>query len=168
MSPTLLLLSALLGSRATYEKIFGSPAAKCFTSFIVSPLKTAARTHQLLEQMSRKYVSANHRFAECVFTLQLYFSLCSVLKFIPWQLCAYAPVRFRHKKHLVRVRKGSYFCLKYLLLSPRTAGNSLQVFFRISNGLTLTNVGTQSQTVVTETVVSLLNSTTVTLRPTWQ
>lgn len=37
-----------------------------------------------------------------------------------WQCCAYALVRFRHKKHLVGLRKRSRFGFMYLTLSPQT------------------------------------------------
>ena len=44
----------------------------------------------------------------------------------------------------------------------KKARNSLQVFFKISSGLTLTDIKTQSQTVVSDMVVFLLNLTAVT------
>lgn len=43
--------------------------------------------------------------------------------------CAFGPDWFRHKKHFVRVRKRSWFGLKYLLRSPQTHPEKFRGYF---------------------------------------
>ena len=54
----------------------------------------------------------------------LHFFRFSFIFFMLWQHNAYSLVRFRHKNHMVRVRKTSCFVLIYLFWSPQNNRNS--------------------------------------------
>ena len=77
---------------------------------------------------------------DATFTLHFSFSL-SVLS------CDDAVIRFRHKKHLVRIKKRSCFGLKYLFWSPQSRLEMFQLFATI-HSVTLTNVDIQCSLVI--------------------
>lgn len=70
------------------------------------------------KQMDLRYTQPNHQhkcwfctFLQTMNMLKLYSFLGSVFNFMLHFICAYALVTFRHKSHLVRVGKRSYFGL---------------------------------------------------------
>lgn len=54
------------------------------------------------------------------------------------QCCAFTLVRFRHRKHLVGVRKTSWSGLKHFLDATNKAGNALKVSIK-TPGFVTTN-----------------------------
>lgn len=56
------------------------------------------------------------------------------------QHCAYALVRFRHKNHSVRVRKTSWFGLKYLFWSSRSQTEMVRLPVKIAGAFLHENI----------------------------
>lgn len=76
----------------------------------------------------------NDHLRQCKLEICWIFTYLQVayLSFMLWQCCAYTLVRFRHKKHVVRVRKTSGFGLKCLFLF---AINSWNLSRRLSENI---------------------------------
>lgn len=92
----------------------------------------------------KKYISADHGFVEAYhfFVLQLDVSFGSILNLILWQRCAYNPVRFGHKNHVVRVRKTCVWFKTPVLITTNTAGD---VMTSCQRNLAIKHGGTLSQ-----------------------
>ena len=97
----------------TERKSHGVPSKHFFQAHKCRNVKLITRIH-----VSYVFVK-KHRKVERLhlFMSQLYVASGSIS--ISCR-CVYALVRFRHKNHLVRVRRTSWFGLKYLLWSPQT------------------------------------------------
>ena len=105
---------------------------QCLTSLVILRLNGQPHCHNNCWQL--KTADA----------LKLYIEFGSILNFLLREHCAYDLATFRHKNQVARVRKSSRFVLKISVLPQSQLTFFPKVYVKISCGVLVTNVETQS------------------------